>query len=299
MAVTAVVEHRTGYRFDPPTRLRPHTLLLRPAESTPGLRAWSLDVAPPGARATWRAEGGWWRGRLVVPGPTAALALTATTTIDHAPLDPTRPDPARPEPGRSPAPTAARPAEAVGRLVTGLAAPAATAEPATALSALVEVAARVAAAVAHEERHDPGARPAAAVLATGRGSCRDAAAVLAEALRALGVPARVVTGLLVQLAGQVDLVGPWAHRPAPAADASSLHAWAEAWVPMLGWVGLDPTDGRPTGAGHLPLATHPRQAPVPVVGTTGPCRATLEVVHEVRRIPGTRPADAAPAGGGR
>jgi transglutaminase-like putative cysteine protease len=68
------------------------------------------------------------------------------------------------------------------------------------------------------------ATPAAAALAAGQGVCQDHAHIFIAACRASGVPARYVTGYLL-MAGS---------DPEPA-----HHAWAEAWVEGLGWVGFD------------------------------------------------------------
>ena len=65
---------------------------------------------------------------------------------------------------------------------------------------------------------------AAEALADGKGVCQDHAHIFVAAARSLGIPARYVTGYLV-LDGQ------------DTADAH--HAWAEAWVENLGWVGFD------------------------------------------------------------
>jgi transglutaminase-like putative cysteine protease len=65
---------------------------------------------------------------------------------------------------------------------------------------------------------------AAAALADGHGVCQDHAHIFIAAARTLAVPARYVTGYLV-----MDV-------PAP---AEAHHAWAEAWVEGLGWVGFD------------------------------------------------------------
>ena len=52
-------------------------------------------------------------------------------------------------------------------------------------------------------------------------------------LRALGLPARYVSGYL--------LTRPVYRSAAPdRADAS--HAWVSIWCPVLGWVDLDPTN---------------------------------------------------------
>jgi transglutaminase-like putative cysteine protease len=63
------------------------------------------------------------------------------------------------------------------------------------------------------------------VLDKGMGVCQDFAHLMLGLLRSFGVPARYVSGYI--------------HRPG---KESQSHAWAEAWVPDLGWVGIDPTN---------------------------------------------------------
>ena len=65
---------------------------------------------------------------------------------------------------------------------------------------------------------------AAEALADGKGVCQDHAHIFIAAARTLAIPARYVTGYLM-LDGQ--------------STASAHHAWAEAWVEGLGWVGFD------------------------------------------------------------
>ena len=65
---------------------------------------------------------------------------------------------------------------------------------------------------------------AAEALADGKGVCQDHAHIFIAAARTLAIPARYVTGYLV-LDGQ--------------STADAHHAWAEAWVEGLGWVGFD------------------------------------------------------------
>lgn len=65
---------------------------------------------------------------------------------------------------------------------------------------------------------------AAEALADGKGVCQDHAHVFISAARTLGIPARYVTGYLVM------------EDPEP---AEAHHAWAEAWIDPLGWIGFD------------------------------------------------------------
>ena len=64
---------------------------------------------------------------------------------------------------------------------------------------------------------------AAEALAKGSGVCQDHAHVFAVAARLLGMPARYVSGYLMQGGG----------------TATASHAWAEAHVAGFGWIGFD------------------------------------------------------------
>jgi transglutaminase-like putative cysteine protease len=63
------------------------------------------------------------------------------------------------------------------------------------------------------------------LLEQGKGVCQDFTHLMIAVLRSFGVPARYVSGYI--------------HR---ANSESQSHAWCEAWLPALGWVGVDPTN---------------------------------------------------------
>ncbi|MCB9959200.1 MAG: transglutaminase family protein [Rhodospirillaceae bacterium] len=65
-------------------------------------------------------------------------------------------------------------------------------------------------------------------LAEGAGVCQDHAHLFIAACRALGTPARYVSGYL------------WTGNHNEEFEAN--HAWSEAFVPGLGWVGFDPAN---------------------------------------------------------
>jgi transglutaminase-like putative cysteine protease len=72
--------------------------------------------------------------------------------------------------------------------------------------------------------------PGAEAFRAGHGVCQDYAHIFVAAARHLGIPARYVSGHLAR-ADAGDAIG----------DQEAAHAWAEAYVPNLGWTGFDAT----------------------------------------------------------
>lgn len=87
--------------------------------------------------------------------------------------------------------------------------------------------------------------PVSEVLRRKRGVCQDFAHLQIACLRALGLPARYVSGYLLTRPppGKPRLVG---------ADAS--HAWISTWVPDRGWIELDPTNDVVPSDEHVRVA---------------------------------------------
>jgi transglutaminase-like putative cysteine protease len=77
------------------------------------------------------------------------------------------------------------------------------------------------------------------VLALRAGVCQDFAHLFIATARAMGVPARYVSGYI--------------HTPGEKVVAAS-HAWAEAWVASRGWIGFDATHPIRTTPHHVRLA---------------------------------------------
>ena len=85
------------------------------------------------------------------------------------------------------------------------------------------------------------ATPAAKALAGLGGVCQDHAHIFIAAARARGVPARYVAGYLLASAEE--------------SQQFETHAWAEAFVDGLGWVGFDVTNGLSPTERYVRLCT--------------------------------------------
>ncbi len=84
------------------------------------------------------------------------------------------------------------------------------------------------------------ATTAAEAYALGRGVCQDITHIFIAAARSAGIPARYIGGHFYRSDGVT------------AQDAG--HAWAEAHVDNLGWVGFDPANGICTTDAHVRVA---------------------------------------------
>jgi len=88
--------------------------------------------------------------------------------------------------------------------------------------------------------HTDATTTAEGVLAAGRGVCQDHAHVFIGAARALGIPARYVSGYLMMT---------------DRTEQDAGHAWAEALVEGLGWVGFDISNGISPDPHYVRVAT--------------------------------------------
>ncbi|MFD0914899.1 transglutaminase domain-containing protein [Pseudahrensia aquimaris] len=96
------------------------------------------------------------------------------------------------------------------------------------LSSLHALSAEILSLVPYETGKTFSGTTAEFALANGHGVCQDHAQIFVAACRYAGLPARYVSGYLM-MNDRVDQ------------DAS--HAWAEAWLDDLGWVGFDVSNG--------------------------------------------------------
>lgn len=102
-------------------------------------------------------------------------------------------------------------------------------------------------AMTYESDSTEVSTPALVALRQGKGVCQDFAHIMVACCRAMGLPARYVSGYMLTQPppGQARLIG---------SDAS--HAWASVYCPGLQrWLDFDPTNNRPPGEDYITLAT--------------------------------------------
>jgi transglutaminase-like putative cysteine protease len=117
---------------------------------------------------------------------------------------------------------------------------------------------------------------AAEAFAQRQGVCQDLAHIFIGIARFLAIPARYVSGHLVRDDGVVE--------------QEAAHAWAEAHVDGLGWVGFDPANGACPSDSHVRVATAlDYLGAAPVRGSRfGGGREEMEVRLSVTAEPGLR-----------
>ena len=224
------VDHSTTYRFDPPMRGVVQSLRLRPSEcENQQTVEWSVTVPNAEIGAGFRDGAGDWIETATIMGPVEEVTLHVQGIVEttdgggvlRGHRERIRPDAYVRET------RATRADRAILDLARGAASDAAAGDPLSVAHALMNA---VKAAIAYTPGETEHGTTAAEALALGHGVCQDHAQVICAAARALEMPARYVTGYL------------FASDEDGAHEAS--HAWAEIFVPDLGWVGFDASNGK-------------------------------------------------------
>lgn len=132
------------------------------------------------------------------------------------------------------------------------------ARPTDTLSLLKDISNGVFTQISYQSRETEGTQSPIETLDRGWGSCRDFAVLLAEAVRTLGLGARIVSGYLSD--PEEILLG--------SSGCGSTHAWVEIYVPGAGWIAFDPTNRSVGSRNLIPIAVARNIAQVtPVAGT--------------------------------
>ncbi len=213
------VRHTTIYTYDPPAdRCALRLRLFPPAFDSQRVHSWKVSVngqavAPLLTTATGDREAIW-----TCAGGGAEIAIVAEgeiETSDTAGVVRGLRDSVRPQVYLRPTPLTE-----TDKKIDALAAGITDEKPLDRLHALFN-------AVADAIEYTPGATSsattAAQALNVGKGVCQDHAHVFIAAARSLRVPARYVVGYLLS----------------EDASVTETHAWSEAFVSDIGWVGFD------------------------------------------------------------
>jgi transglutaminase-like putative cysteine protease len=276
--------HATVYRYRQPVLLGPHRMMLRPREAC-DLRLISHDLTvSPEAEITWAHDVA---GNAVATArfsaPTEQLLVESRATVElSAPAWPIFTIAAEAinypfsysDDDLIDLGPLARPqypdidgqlSRWAGGFVFGL--------PTDTLSLLKDIATGVSTRIAYQSREMEGTQTPRDTLSRGSGSCRDIAVLFAEAVRSLGLGARIVSGYLFD--PEKSLVG---HE-----GTGSTHAWAEVFVSGAGWVAFDPTNQSVGSKNLIPVAVaRGIHQVVPVAGSfTGPGNALAKMSVEV------------------
>ena len=230
------IVHRSEYHYDAPVAYALQRLRLMPAEGpTQNIARWSLTVEGATEEVRFSDQFGNHTRLVSVGGEPHAIAVEASGEVE------TRDTAGIVGPHRGWAPLwlfqrdtdLTRAGDGVAALLDGRPAP-------DGVEGLHDLMARVGDRVEYVVGATDSYTTAEKALELGRGVCQDHTHVFLAAARRRGYPARYVSGYLL-IDGTTDQV--------------ASHAWAEAHVEGLGWVGFDVSNGISPDERYVRLAT--------------------------------------------
>ena len=291
MSIQVALNHRTQYRYDKPVSIGPQVIRLRPAPHcrTPIL-SYSLRVTPAGHLLNWQLDAhNNYLARVLFPDKTNEFMVEVDLIAELSPFNPFD---FFLEPGVEDYPFEYAPelakdlepflrGDPAGPLLQAFLGKLSRETRGT-ISFLVDLNRRVKNEIEYVTRMDPGIQTCEQTLEKCTGSCRDSAWLLVQILRHLGIAARFVSGYLIQLAADESASeGP----SGPQTDSADFHAWAEAFLPGAGWIGMDPTSGLFAGEGHIPLVCTPNASKAaPIEGTVELANVDFGYSISIRRL---------------
>ncbi|AOX18819.1 transglutaminase family protein [Kozakia baliensis] len=282
------IEHVTTYRYRRPVSFGTHRLLGRPRDSADQcLLDWSVEVSPePYTLQHMRDAADNLTTLITIPSRASELRIVNRLTVDHTSVTPHAEAlpkhaatwPCQYDPGDATdlaklrEPSFLDPEHAVAVWARRFLH---TAETPT-LTLLSEITHAIRDDFSYIARFEEGIQSPARTLSVRSGTCRDFAVLMIEAVRFLGFAARFVTGYLYCPKGE-NLHG-----------GGATHAWVEVYIPGIGWVDFDPTNGI-VGSRDLVriAAVRDWQQAVPLAGTWNGLSSDfidLEVSVSVREV---------------
>ncbi len=228
------VNHTTVYRYREPVILGEHRMMFRPRESHDlRLIGINLAITPQPVHVRWLHD------PFDNSGTTSELRFDSIVTLEH--FEATLPeypleDYARKYPFRyadEDFPNLIRaldrdsPSERVANWALQFLDPAETTDTMKLLRAMTF---GISEQIPYNRRVEKGVQTAEETLLIGRGSCRDFAVLMIDAVRSLGIAARFVSGYI------------FAPDSSGLAGGGATHAWMQAYLPGAGWIDFDPTN---------------------------------------------------------
>jgi uncharacterized protein (DUF2126 family)/transglutaminase-like putative cysteine protease len=290
MSIKVALTHRTRYRYDKAVSLGPQAVQLRPAPHcrTPIL-SYSLNVNPSDHLLNWQLDPyNNYLARILFSNKTKEFVVEVDLVAELSPfnpfgffLEPSVIDyPFAYEPGLAKDLEPYLSVEPGGPLLQAFVG-SVSGEKRGTISFLVELNQRVRTEINYVTRLDPGVQTCEQTFEKRSGSCRDSAWLLVQILRHLGIAARFVSGYLIQMADETAS----ADGSGPQTDSADFHAWAEAFLPGAGWIGMDPTSGLFAGEGHIPLVCTPNASrAAPIEGTVEKAKVDFDFSISIRRL---------------
>jgi transglutaminase-like putative cysteine protease len=258
------ISHSTSYSYSRPVFLEPHTLRFRPrCHGTQRVHDFALSILPQPAGITscLDAEGNavdvaWFEGTH------RQMAVSANLRVETLRINPfdflvelgntLLPPRHGRELSELLTPALARAPAGSGDLVAGLAEECRQDARGEIVSFLDLLNQRIHGGCRMAPRNDGEPLPPRETWARKEGACRDLAVLFMDACRAVGLPARFVSG----------------YCRGGESRAHELHAWAEVHIPGAGWRGYDASMGLAAADAHVAVAASafPSRAG-PVTGT--------------------------------
>ncbi len=236
------VRHLTVYRYSKPVGLGEHRMMFRPRESHDlKLLKSKLDITPAPASLRWLHDV--FDNSVAVAtfdGSTSELRFDSSVTLEL--LETALPDYPLEEysktypfrysddelPNLGPALVHHYPSDDVRRWAVQFLDPSGTTGTMNLLRAITL---GIRKDFVYTRRSEKGVQSPSETLNSRRGSCRDFAVLMMEAVRSLGLAARFVSGYIVPQQDGGGTLG-----------TGSTHAWMQTYLPGAGWIDFDPTN---------------------------------------------------------
>ena len=243
------LSHATTYAFSSPVMLSPHTLYLRPrSDHKLTLQSATLTLSPP-AEVVWRSD--LYGNSIAVAyfsGETTRLDITSELSVETFPRSESQRRLLLETGTAQYSPTEQRmlwayidqPRDTADAVATWIKRGASTVQKGQ-YERLLECAARIRYEFDYRIRFEQGLQSPSETLQLHSGTCRDFAELMIAAARSLGCAARFVTG--------------YVYTPNATPGSSSPHAWAEVYIPAVGWIELDATNGLVDDGDLIPVAS--------------------------------------------